>query len=281
MIMKSASIFILSIAMIATAASGRKRSELSDSLEYELRNDYLICTDDTTTLSKDQLIEWKSEIDSATKGEQYQKLFKEYQAFTGLKAEDIRPCQPISWSNQLEQQLYEMDSIITAQRKIREKIYKDSVVKEETSKLEESPADLFGIPAGVSRKAFRWLFSQNGNGKLVNTPHYIRADSVVLDSVTLTAAFHFDQKGKYKGYELETAALEADSLDSTVRSWMNRMAETYTEITGKKPKYEHEVGSEKIKEGRLSVCKQWSEPSILIGLATYKQRYYAKVMVKY
>lgn len=279
--MKLASVIILSCALISTAASEKRQIKQTDSLEYELRNDYLICTGDTTTLSKDQLLKWKAEIDSATGKEEYQKLFKEYQAFTGLKAEDIRPCQPIAWSNQLEQQLSEMDSLITAQRKIREKTYKDSIAAEELSNLKQSPADLFGIPAGVSRRIFRWLYSQNGNGTLINTPEYLRADSVFIDSIPLTAAFHFGKDGKYSGYELETAAASADSLESTLRVWVEKMAQTYTEMIGTKPVHELEVDSSDIEQGQLSVCKQWTDPPVLIGLATYRQRYYAKVMVRY
>ncbi|MFP4679759.1 MAG: hypothetical protein ACLFQB_04710 [Chitinispirillaceae bacterium] len=277
--------FLFLCTAISSAAPEENDAELFDSLEYVLRNDYLVCTGDTTTQTKKQLLDWKAEIDSAVNSSNYRELFEEYQKFTNLKAEDIRPCEPISWSRQLERQLKEMDSLVSAQRKAREKKHKDSLaVTQELASLETSGADLFGIPAGISPESFRWLFSRRSDAVLKKTNGYLRADSIILDSVTLNAAFRFSKKGKYIGYELETAALKADSLDSTVRSWAHRLTQQFTQKLGRKPEFENKVGFNDIKQGRLSVLKQWSKPStasVLIGLATFRHRYYAKVMVKY
>jgi len=254
----------------------------ADSLEYHIRNDYLICTGDTNFISRERLFAWKNRMDTLVLDKSYSEKFKTFVSATGIKAHRVRPCEPIVFFEQLDRQMVEMDSLVSITRRKKERERKDSLTLAASLKnAHPNPADISGIPAGISRDALRILLAKSGV-RTALTKDFLRADSLIFDGLAVTAAFYFDDKGNYSGYEMETAALKAELLDQTVRGWADQMAGAYEKKLGA-PSAKIHVGFRDIKQGRLSITNKWTggKATVLIGLATHNNLYYAKVMVNY
>ncbi|MDR0305632.1 MAG: hypothetical protein LBI42_02220 [Chitinispirillales bacterium] len=276
-------VIIAAAAFSANAApAANAQSIAADSLEWEIRNDYLVCTGDTTTLTRKQLFQWKKEMDSLISDKGYAEKFASFVRVTGLKAQHVRPCEPIIFFERIDKQLMEMDSIVEAQRRKKSKAYNDSMtIANELKNLKSNPADIMGIPAGISKSALLLIFDRD-SVKAENTPEFLRVDSVEFDSLILTVALYFDENGKYNRYETETKALNAAELDKTVRKWADQLSDAYEKRVGP-PGRKNRIGFHDIKQGRLSISRQWSNtnPKVLVGLATHNNLYYAKAMVSY
>jgi hypothetical protein len=254
----------------------------ADSLVAIVKNDYLVCVGDPEKIGRSQLFRWKSHIDSMVRDKGYPQKFKSFVTATGMKAHEVRPCEPIVFYEQIDRQIAEMDNIISAQRAAKEKNYKDSTAI--AAELKNNPAshvDILGIPTGISKNTLKKILERDKvNSKTVQD--YILADSLIIDGQKVTAAFYFDASGRYNAYELETAAVKAASID-LVRKWTNEFAASYERKLGKPPAAVNRVNFQEIRQGRLSIVSRWDKqtPKVLIGLATDNNLYYAKVMVNY
>jgi hypothetical protein len=256
----------------------------ADSLEHMLRSDYMLCTGDSARISRDRLFRWKAQIDSTVMHGNYSEMLRSFVATTGIKAHEVRPCEPIVFHERVNRRIHETDSIISAQRIAREKAREDStLVADELRRLRTNPADILGIPAGMSRQAVQAILARN-RIRTTSTAGHLQADRVMFDSLVVTIAFYFDDEGKYTGYEVETTAINADELDTTVRKWADQLTRAYEKRLGP-PSSRSRVGFRDIKQGRLSITTRWekgeSRPRVIVGLATHNHLYYAKVMVSY
>jgi len=255
----------------------------ADSLLYIVKNDYLICVGDPEKISRAQLFRWKSHIDSAVRDKGYPEKFKSFVAATGLKAHEVRPCEPIVFYEQLDKQIAEMDNIISAQRAAKEKSYKDSMtILHELKNHKTGHVDILGFPAGISKTVMKMILDRDKiRSKTVQ--NYILADSLIIDGQKVVAAFYFDEQNRYNAYELETAAVKAAALDTLVRKWVSEFTASYERKLGHPPAAVNRVNFQEIKQGRLSIVSRWDKhpPKVLIGLATDNNLYYAKVMVSY
>jgi len=276
-------IIIAGAAVSAIAAPAANSQVLAgDSLEYEIRNDYLICTGDTTTLTRKQLMQWKKTMDSLIADKGYREKFNSYVRATRLRPQDVRPCEPIIFFERFEQQLILMDSLVNAHRSQKDKAYRDSMaIVKELSSLKSSPADIMGIPAGISKSTLLLIFARD-SVKSKDTPEFLRVDSVEFEGLILTVALYFDENGRYNKYEMETEALPARELDSVVRKWAAQLSDAYEKRLGP-PTRKNRIGFHDIRQGRLSISRQWSKtnPAVLVGLAVHNNLYYAKAMVSY
>jgi len=254
----------------------------ADSLEYHIRNDYLICTGDTAFIPREKLFAWKKRMDSLVLDKSYSEKFKTFVSATGIRAHRVRPCEPIAFFEQIDRQMVEMDSIVSVTRRKKERERKDSLTLAASLKgAHANPADIPGIPAGLSKEALHILLTRNGV-RTAQTKDFLRADSMIFEGLAVTVAFYFDANGNYSGYEMETAMLKAEQIDTTVRVWADRMADAYEKKLGA-PSAKIRVGFRDIKQGRLSIIRKWTggKPTVLVGLATHNNLYYAKVMVNY
>jgi hypothetical protein len=253
----------------------------TDSLVAMVKNDYSVCVGDPERVGRTQLFRWKSYIDSMVADKGYPKKFKSFVTATGMKAPDVRPCEPIVFHDHIERQLAEMDNIVAAQRAAKEKAHSDSVtIATELKKHKHSHADILNLPPGISKAALR-LMLEREKIRYKSVQKYIQADDVMLDSVMVTIAFYFDENDKYNGYEFETETVRAETLDKTARKWADRFAAFYEKKFGKPANAVNRVGFKEIKQGSLSITSKWDSPSVIVGLAVYESRYYAKVMVNY
>jgi hypothetical protein len=255
----------------------------ADSLVAIVKNDYLICVGDPEKIGRSQLFRWKSRIDSLVRDKGYLEKFKSFVAATGMKAHEVRPCEPIVFYEQLDRQIAEMDDIISAQRAAKEKGYKDSMaIAAELKGRKSGPADILGIPAGISKAALKLILDRE-KIKSKTEQQYILADSVAIDGKRVAAAFYFDANDRYNAYELETAAVKASAVDTLVRRWADEFAMSYERKSGKPPTAVNRVAFSEIRQGRLSITSKWDKqvPKVIVGLATDNNMYYAKVMVNY
>jgi len=256
----------------------------ADSLEALLRRDYTLCTGDESRVSRERLFRWKAHIDSMVMDRGYTEKLSGFIAATGIKAHEVRPCEPIVFHERRSSRMREADSLFAAQSAARERARRDSLaVANELKKARPNPADILNISAGMSRPVVQTILARN-DIRTVVTPTHLQADRVRFDGLTVTIAFYFDDNDRLIGYELETEALRANQLDGPVRQWAARLANIYEKRLGP-PNTTNRVGFRDIKQGQLSIVTVWergpSRPKVLIGLATHNHLYYAKVMVSY
>jgi hypothetical protein len=255
-----------------------------DSLLAIIRSDYAICVGDPANVSNDRLLNWKAHVDSLVMDSGYPERFRAYVAATGIKAHDVRPCEPIVFAERRERERRAVDSASAAQRVVREKARNDSAaLAAELSALKSHPADVLGIPAGISKASLQMMLARN-NIETKTVQGRLQASGVKFKNLTVTVAFYFGDDDKYIGYEAETEALMADRLDGTVREWAARLASAYEETLGP-PDAVTRVSFQDIRQGRMSITANWKKgparPRVLVGLATHNHLYYAKVMVSY
>jgi hypothetical protein len=255
----------------------------ADSLVSIVKNDYLICVGDPEKVSRSQLFRWKSHIDSMIRDKGYPEKFNSFVKATGMKAHEVRPCEPIVFYEQLDRQIIEMDNIISAQRTAKEKAHKDSVaIAAELKHRKASHVDILRLPAGISKDILKLILDRE-KIKSKTVQDYILVDSLIIDGQKVTAAFYFDADGRYNAYELETMAVTAAAMNNLVRTWAGEFAASYERKLGKPPNTVNRVSFPEIRQGRLSIVYKWNKhpPNVLIGLATDNNLYYAKVMVSY
>jgi len=275
-------IALSAICISAAPASNPKSLAAKDSADYELRTEYLICTGDTTTLTMPQLNKWKKTMDSLAADKGYKEKFDSYVRATGLRRQDVKPCEPVIFFERFEKQLAEMDNFVETQRKRREKSYRDSMsIITGLKNLKSHPIDILGIPAGVSKEVLLLIFARDSI-KSKEMPEFLRVDSVEFEGMIFTVAFYFDEKNRYYKYEMETKALAAQELDKTVREWANQLAKAYEKRLGLAGK-RNRIGFHDIKQGQLSIQTAWrgTNPTVLVGLAVHNNLYYAKTVVTY
>jgi hypothetical protein len=255
----------------------------ADSLVAIVKNDYLVCVGNPERISRAQLFRWKSHIDSMVRDKGYSEKFKSFVAATGMKAHEVRPCEPVVFYEQLDKQIAEMDNIISAQRAAKERAYKDSMtIASELKEHKGGHADILGIPAGISKSALKKILDRD-KVKSKDVQDYILADSVIIEGRKLAVAFYFNAAERYSAYELETAAVKAAAVDTLVRKWADELAASYERKLGKPPVAVNRVGFQEIRQGRLSITTRWDKqsPKVLVGIGTDDNLYYAKVMVHY
>jgi hypothetical protein len=276
----------LKVIMSQAAESFMRRYGIAsaDSLEHILRRDYTLCTGDSARINRERLFRWKARIDSIIMHSNYSEKLRSFVATTGIRAHDVRPCEPIVFYERINRRIHETDSLFAAQRAARDRAQEDStIVANELRRLKPNPADILGIPAGMSRQAVQTVLTRN-RIRTTSAPRHLQADRVMFDSLVVTIAFYFDDDDRYTGYEVETIAMNADQLDTTVRQWADQLARAYEKRLGP-PTSKRRVGFRDIRQGRLSITTVWergeSRPRVLVGLATHNHQYYAKVMVSY
>jgi len=275
-------IIIAAVCASAAPSSNPKSLAAKDSADYELRTEYLICTGDTTTLTMPQLNKWKKSMDSLVADRGYREKFNSYVRATGLRPQDVKPCEPIIFFERFERQLAEMDKFVETQRLRKEKSYRDSMsIVNGLKNLKPCTTNILGIPAGISKEVLLLIFARDSI-KSTETPEFLRMDSVEFEGMVFTAALYFDERGRYYKYEMETKALAAQELDKTVREWANQLSKAYEKRLGLAGK-RNRIGFHDIKQGRLSIQTAWrgTNPTVLVGLAVHNNLYYAKTVVTY
>ncbi len=249
-------------------------------LEKNILQEYLLCTGDSLP-SRKALLKWKSNINFLTESQDYPALVKKYAKETGINPIDALPCEIINWSIQQLRGKNEAAEILEqSKRQILSKRADSLYLHQQLSKNPAKPYQFENIPFGITKKGFMLQTEQFRN--LTDDQNSVIVDSIILGSLVLKAAFHFDRNGLLSQYELESACAPLDSLDPWVRPQADSMAAFMQRKIGSVADHSYRVGRFDITQGRLAILKLWNLPeaSVYAGLATSNYRYYAKLIVK-
>lgn len=250
-------------------------------LEMQLRTDYRECTGDTSHLPLKTLITWKHLVDSLIGLPGFPSIVKEYEKETGGSAVKDRPCAVVQWKHRRDSSDAQKNRLEAQRKKQQEAAAVDSLaVRKEVVAARALPCCIVGIPFGISRHAFEWLFNRTGFDSLYDKKAFLYCPNVTWGTRRYTAAFYFDRQGRFYKYELESPALAVDMLDDVIRPEAERLAAVFEGMIHSPPLRTSRIGRREIIPGRLSLYKVWSENtwSVSIGLAQQKYRYYAKAV---
>lgn len=249
-------------------------------LEKNILKEYQLCTGDSLPTRK-ALLKWKSDINFLTESQDYPAIVKKYADETGMDPLDVRPCQIINWSIQRLREKNEAAVLLEqSKRQILSKRVDSLYLHQELSKNPAKSYQFRNIPFGITKKGFMFLADQFRN--LTDEGNSVIVDSILLGSLVLKGAFHFDRNGLLNQYELESANAPLDSLDPWVRPQADSMAIVMQRKIGSDADHSYRVGRFDITQGRLAILKLWNLPeaTVYAGLATSNYRYYAKLIVK-
>lgn len=262
---------LLLLAAVGLAADIPADSVFFAKLEGTLRADYFSCTGDTTQLPVGELVLWKHWIDSIIGAPDYPAAAKEYRKKTGRSPVQDGPCVVVMWKRWSDS-LAAVDSI-TAREK--------ADLKAEVDSLRKRPCDIAGIPFGVTRQSFALLAGKARITMLSDQGEVMLCRKIPVGKLILAGQFHFNEKGRLDRYELEGPSFPVDSLNGAVWPLVEQLTAIFQHAIGDPPLLVNRIGRHEIVEGKLSICKVWSEPrwSVTIGISVKDFRYYAKMVV--
>jgi hypothetical protein len=254
-----------------------------DSLELSLRNDYRLCTADSSVRPLDDLLRWKKTIDQFCSDTAYPGIVRAFSRETGITPSDARPCEIIQWYQRGQAQARESVQLLAREREQAVREHRDSVaLVRELEKTPRNNYDLKGIPFGLSRESFITIAKRNALPPLITDNPVYRCDNFPLGVHRFTAAFHFNTDNRYWCYELESPTVAFDSLNTGARPMVEYLSAQMESKTGSAPDHIYRVGQFDIVPGRLSIVTSWNLPDAVmyIGLARTGNRFYAKAIVQ-
>lgn len=272
--------------MLSLIISSNADKISSDSLffteiEKELRRNYLVCNKDSSQIPMKQILQWKKDIDSITQSPEYPYVIKEF--YTSNKnTHNALPCEIVLWYRTQLLSKHRFDSSLLAQKKAENERVSDSVfISAELRKVKKMTYDYKDIPFGISKKTFLFLAKKAGLSPLFDEEKFIYyKDSG--DSAFKSVAFNFDNKGIYFSYEIESVSLPVDSIDSHIRLYLDKLTMYFQKKVNQSPQQSNYIGNFEINQDQLSISRMWSvqNAKIYTGIAAFKNRYYAKAIIK-
>lgn len=240
-------------------------------LEGELRSDYFTCTGDTTQRPIEELVAWKHWTDSLVGLPDFNKTTKEYLKRTGRSPVKDGKCVVALWKLEVDS-LAAIDSAATKEK---------ADLKAEINAQPKYPCAIGNIPFGISRQSFITLAGKARFGMMSYEGEVMLCQKIPLGNTFLPGQFHFDTNGKFDRYELQGPSCPIDSLYISVWPLVETLTSFFWNTIGAPPVRVNRVNQQDIAEGKLSLCKVWSDPSwsVAVGLSVEKYRYYAKVVV--
>lgn len=252
-------------------------------LETSLRADYRLCTGDTSHRTLEYLVSWHRSIETTLSSPDYPVIVRKYSEETGILPADARPCEIVMWTRRSEQQVKEASGFLSNERKrLIRKRNESLFLAHELAGVKKASYDFSGIPFGLSKRGFLILAEWNGLAPVTDEGNSVRCDSAALGMYTFRTAFHFNRRGRYWCYEIESETCSADSIDLWARGLMDYMAAHIQKSTGAEPNHIYRIGQFDIVAGRLAICKLWTfgKAAAYVGLCRSKNRYYAKTIVQ-
>jgi len=255
---------------------------LFDEIEERIRDDYRICTGDSTNPPLANILAWQKQINHVISSPSYKGLVKRYLALTGLSPKDIRPCQVIRWAQQQKRMNAQIVKSLTQQQRLREIAKSDSLtVMKELSSSIATPLDFMAIPFGLSPFSVAWIVKKNKANLTTPTENVLQADSIVIKGIPFTASFIFDSLNRYYRYELQSQSGPADSLNNVIRLHADTLAAYFEDILGP-PTHINRIGLFDIRPGNITLQKIWYTDmvDVVIGFGTKNYVYYAHAIAE-
>jgi hypothetical protein len=252
-----------------------------DTLESSLRDDYRLCTGDLRSLPMSELLLWKKQMDTFLEGSSFDTIVRQFYLETGLPAYSVRPCEIIIWYHNHEKNINDAVSLFAADVAARQKSAQDSLMIISLLKIAETtPFDCVGIPFGITKKALITMLHRVFTEPFSDEGTMIQYNRVIIDGISVKAAFHIDKNGYYRMYELESEGGPLDSLNSKVRLESAELAAFIETKTGLAPDHIFRIGRFDITQGRLAIERSWNHTpvSAFTGISTFKYHYYGKAI---
>jgi hypothetical protein len=253
-----------------------KEKSFFDTLQTSFRKEYIECTDDSFPVDIKNVILWKNQMDEWKKSREYADALADYRKSVDNMGA-ISPCKLRVWKNNLKslQDDHEHGIVNVALEK------NDSLdAAEELKAHPASKFDFADIPFGISKNAFVYLLKKKFPVEIINKGDLLCVENLSWDKRFFLTAFYFGKKDMLCKYEIESAALPADSLNKSVRP-AARFLGTMLERKLGEARHEYRVGFFDIKSKELSPLMTWDFPThtAYIGLSVYKFKYYAKAVI--
>jgi hypothetical protein len=253
-----------------------------DTLETALRQQYVFCTGDSSDLNRSKILLWKRKLEIFAESDSFKVMAKSYFAETGLSPADVYICEIVNWFQSRSTGDDEYNQLLEDDVRRREKRRADSLLIDSVcANAEASPFDFAGVPFGISKKMFKLIMEWRYPEKYEDNGRYIQYKELVIDNISANAAFHFDNDGLYRMYELEGSGGPLDSLNTKVRNEVTLLGSILEGKSGIAPDHIYRIGRFDIIQGRLTVERLWRKATIsaFVGIATFNYHYYGKAVV--
>jgi hypothetical protein len=253
-----------------------------DTLESTLHQQYLFCTGDSSYKSRAEILVWKKKIEMFAESDSFAQISKTFFSETGLSPSDVYICELINWYESRTYGDKDYIKLIADDIRKREQRKADSqLISNIHKEAEISPFDFAGIPFGISKKWFQMIMEWKFSKKYTDQGKWLQYNGLMIDKVSVNAAFHFDKEGNYRMYELECEEGPLDSLNTKVRNDVAVLGSIIEGSCGMAPDHIYRIGRFDITQGHLTVERLWNTKQIsaFVGIATYHYKYYGKAVV--
>jgi len=258
------------------AADEEPQSAFFADKETAIRQEYLECTGDDQPVELKFVIGWKQRMEAWKQTQEYAELLKEYKkAVSG--AQTVHPCKLLDWNKRRKQT---QDS---AEKSLVKRILSDNEADDAAEELKAHPAshfDIAGIPFGVSKTVFRYLFKKKYADSLEEKNAFFYAEDFSWNGAAFMTAFFFNDDNRFYKYEAESDALPARQLNGPVRTAAGLLTKTLEQSLGP-PVRSCRIGLYDIKSREIAVAGAWADSvsSAVVGFSVLDYRYYAKAIV--
>jgi hypothetical protein len=247
-----------------------------DTLQATYQKEYVECTGDQGPQSIKYLVAWKDRLAEWTKSKDFAEQLADFKKCVDPSGA-ITPCKLRDWAarHKAEQDAKE--------HAVVNYVLENNDSIEAIESLGRNPASAFdfpGIPFGVSRNIFSYLFKRGHTGRLEAKDAFFYVTDMPWGAGAYLTAFYFNKNDVFYKYEIETPGRPGDSLNTAVRPAASELISLFEQKLGPAGR-EYRVGYFDIKSKELSPLKKWDDADhvALIGLSAFKYRYYAKVVV--
>lgn len=248
-----------------------------DTLESSVRKAYVECTGDSFRSDINYIILWKNHLDEWTKSRDYQEAVIDYKKSVD-SGKAITPCMLRAWKSRHKSVQDDLEhGSVDAVLEISDSCESAA----EFQKHPASPFDFAGIPFGISKDAFVYVFKKKFAGEIIDKGNILCVENMPFGGArTFLTAFYFGKKDMLCKYEIESGGMPADSLNKSVRPSAGYLGAALEQKLGP-AKREYRVGFFDIKSRELSLVKKWESPghSAYVGLSVDKFKYYAKAVI--
>lgn len=275
---------ILTGIVFCNICSSAVQYETLDTFFIDLKNriieEYRFCTEDTLTTGLDSILRWKQSINLLTEMKDYADIRREFVYHTGITTEAL-PCEMLRWHLDRLRYLRGKEDSVRCALLDQSDAQVDSIrlYKELHDNLASS-FDFPGIPFGITKKVFEYLFNKQFSYPLNNKGAFMMIEHLPIQGVPFIVKFYFTNKSVFNKYEIESYSFPGDQLNSTLRNQAS-LLKTIVEQNIGPPDRLYRVGYFDIKSDVLTPYVAWNKNThhVVIGFSIEKNRFLVRQIV--
>ncbi|MBD3322383.1 MAG: hypothetical protein GF350_14880 [Chitinivibrionales bacterium] len=250
-------LYLLIVTCALRAVDRSEEEQFVTEIEEQYRSEYSLCTGDNRDVNLEIILMWKKQMNTWIESVEYGSILRHYRDSTGDTSQTVIPCTVYHWLRKREEHKRKAEEAVIRDSLRREKEIAESLaVVRDLQKNPSSPFDLIGIPFGVDKKTFVYIFARKYDYSIVEAPDCILVNDFAWESKSFPTTFCFDKNGRYVRLEIESMHYPADSLDTAVRRDAHFMETMLSHKIGQ-PDHIHRVGLFDIKEDRPEQYREW------------------------